>query len=85
MPATAGQPQMPAMLRFYFAHERAILGGLMVVLFLIAWEGLERGWWARLLHPLLGASAQRRQLKPIFISSPTLVAQAAFRMFFVTG
>ena len=68
MPATAGQPQMPAVLRFYFAHERAILGGLMVVLFLIAWEGLERGWWARLLHPLLGASAERWQLKPIFIS-----------------
>ena len=57
----------------------------MVVLFLVAWEGLERGWWARLLHPLLGASAERWQLKPIFISSPTLVAQAAFRMFFVTG
>ena len=76
---------MPAILRFYVAHERAILGGLMVVLFLIAWEGLERGWWARLLHPLLGASAERWQLKPIFISSPTLVAQAAFRMFFVTG
>ena len=46
---------MPAILRFYVAHERAILGALMVVLFLVAWEGLERGWWARLLHPLLGA------------------------------
>jgi NitT/TauT family transport system permease protein len=57
----------------------------MVILFLIAWEGLERGWWARLLHPLLGASAERWQLKPIFISSPTLVAAAAYRMFFVTG
>jgi NitT/TauT family transport system permease protein len=56
-----------------------------VILFLVAWEGLERGWWARLLHPLLGASAERWQLKPIFISSPTLVAAAAYRMFFVTG
>ncbi len=34
---------------------------------------------------VLGASAERWQLKPIFISSPTLVAQAAWRMFFVTG
>jgi NitT/TauT family transport system permease protein len=70
---------------FYQAHERAILGGAMVVLFLLAWEGLERGWWAELLRPILGASAERFQLKPIFISSPTLVAQTAFRMFFVTG
>ena len=76
---------VPAAVRFYVAHERAILGALMVVLFLVAWEGLERGWWARLLHPLLGASAERWQLKPIFISSPTLVAAAAYRMFFVTG
>jgi NitT/TauT family transport system permease protein len=57
----------------------------MVILVLIAWEGFERGWWADLLHPLLGSSAERFRLKPIFISSPTLVAKAAFRMFFVTG
>src|SRR4249919_1977607 len=76
---------VPAAVRFYVAQERAILGALMVILFLVAWEGLERGWWARLLHPLLGASAERWQLKPIFISSPTLVAAAAYRMFFVTG
>src|SRR5262249_57117968 len=71
--------------QLYFAYERAILGALMVLLFLVAWEGLERGWWAHLLHPLLGAPAERLQLKPIFISSPTLVAAAAWRMFFVTG
>src|SRR5262245_35341880 len=76
---------MRAERNFYLAHERAILGGLMVVLFLVAWEGFERGWWAQALQPLLGASAARFQLKPIFISSPTLVAQAAWRMFFVTG
>ena len=63
---------------FYLAHERAILGTLMVLLFLIAWEGFERGWWADLLRPLLGASADRWQLKPIFISSPTLVARRPF-------
>jgi ABC-type nitrate/sulfonate/bicarbonate transport system permease component len=70
---------------FYLTHERAILGGVMVLLFLIAWEGLARGWWAEVLEPMLGASAERLRLKPIFISSPTLVAHAAFRMAFVTG
>jgi ABC-type nitrate/sulfonate/bicarbonate transport system permease component len=71
--------------RLYLTNERVVLGTLVVLLFLLAWEGLERGWWADLLRPLLGASAERWQLKPIFISSPTLVAQAAWRMFFVTG
>src|SRR2546430_7216139 len=85
MRAANGELQMPAALRWYLAHERAILGTLVVMLFLIGWEGLERGWWAEALRPLLGASAERLQLKPIFISSPTLVAATAFRMFFVTG
>jgi ABC-type nitrate/sulfonate/bicarbonate transport system permease component len=83
--AASSKTQMPAAVRFYLAHERAILGTLMVLLVLIAWEGLERGWWADALRPLLGDSAERFQLKPIFISSPTLVAAAAFRMFFITG
>jgi len=77
--------QTSAAVRLYFAHERAILGTLMVLLVLLAWEGLERGWWADALRPLLGDSAERFKLKPIFISSPTLIAAAAFRMFFVTG
>lgn len=85
MRAASGELQMPATLRWYLAHERAILGTLVVMLFLIGWEGLERGWWADALRPLLGASAERLRLKPIFISSPTLIAAAAFRMFFVTG
>src|SRR5262252_8914251 len=85
MRAANDELQMPAALRWYLAHERAILGTLVVMLFLIGWEGLERGWWADMLRPLLGASAERLQLKPIFISSPTLIAAAAFRMFFVTG
>jgi NitT/TauT family transport system permease protein len=76
---------MSARPNLYLRHERAILGALVVILFLLAWEGFERGWWAQALRPLLGAAAERWQLKPIFISSPTLVAQAAFRMFFVTG
>jgi NitT/TauT family transport system permease protein len=70
---------------FYLRHERAILGTMMVLLTLLAWEGLERGWWADALRPLLGEAAERLQLERIFISSPTLVATAAFRMFFVTG
>jgi ABC-type nitrate/sulfonate/bicarbonate transport system permease component len=70
---------------FYLRHERAILGAVMVLMALLAWEGLERGWWADALYPILGESAERLQLERIFISSPTLVASAAFRMFFVTG
>ena len=38
---------------FYLRHERAILGTFMVLMALLAWEGLERGWWADALHPLL--------------------------------
>src|SRR5438552_9220049 len=74
-----------ALVRTYFAHERIILGSCMAIFVLLAWEGLERGWWASLFQPLLGNSAERLRLKPIFISSPTLVAKAAFRMYFVTG
>ena len=73
------------MRRFYLAHERAILGAAGVVLFLILWEGFERGWWVTPLQPLLGPQAMRFQLKPIFISSPTRIARMAFDMFFVTG
>ena len=36
--------QMPAALRWYLVHERVILGTLVVMVFLIGWEGLERGW-----------------------------------------
>jgi ABC-type nitrate/sulfonate/bicarbonate transport system permease component len=71
--------------RFYLVNERVILGGVMLIVVMLAWEGLERGWWASLLEPVAGASAERLRLKPIFISSPTLVLQAAYRMFFVTG
>jgi ABC-type nitrate/sulfonate/bicarbonate transport system permease component len=77
--------QMSPAARFYLINERVILGGVMLIVVLLAWEGLERGWWASLLEPVAGASAERLRLKPIFISSPTLVLQAAFHMFFVTG
>ena len=77
--------QMSPVARFYLINERVILGGFMLIVVLLAWEGLERGWWASLLEPVAGASAERLRLKPIFISSPTLVLQAAYRIFFVTG
>jgi NitT/TauT family transport system permease protein len=70
---------------FYSRHERAILGVGAIVLFLAFWEGLERGWWSDLLQPVIGAEAERWRIKPIFISSPALITQAAYRMFFVTG
>jgi NitT/TauT family transport system permease protein len=69
----------------YLRHERAILGVCAVSLFLLFWEGLERGWWSDLLQPLIGAAAERWRIRPIFISSPSLIAEAAYRMFFVTG
>jgi ABC-type nitrate/sulfonate/bicarbonate transport system permease component len=74
-----------APMRLYLEHERAILGALGVILFLMLWEGFERGWWAELLQPLLGPQAMRLQVKPIFFSSPTRIAETAFGMFFVTG
>lgn len=73
------------LLRFYFAHERLLLGVLVVFLFLVAWEGLGRGWWADLLAPLLGKSAEALRLKPILISSPSAVAKAVYTLYFVTG
>jgi ABC-type nitrate/sulfonate/bicarbonate transport system permease component len=70
---------------FYSRYERAILGVGAIALFLAFWEGLERGWWSDLLQPVIGAEAERWRIKPIFISSPVLIVQAAYRMFFVTG
>jgi NitT/TauT family transport system permease protein len=80
-----GQAASPRLGRFYVENERAILGVLVVVLFLVFWEGLSRAWWAEALRPLLGAAADRWTIKPIFISSPTRIAEAAYRMFLVTG
>jgi NitT/TauT family transport system permease protein len=71
--------------RLYAEHERAILGVFVIVLFLLFWEGLERGWWADLLRPWIGAAADHWMVKPIFISSPSRIAETAWRMYFVTG
>ena len=71
--------------RLYLVHERLILGLTMVLVVLLAWEGLGRGWWADLLAPLIGSSAEVLRLKPIFVSTPSAVAGAGFRLYFVTG
>ena len=70
---------------FYRRNERLILGLAMIALFLIFWEGLSRGWWADLLRPLIGSSADKLKIKHIFVSSPTAVAVAAWRLYVVTG
>jgi ABC-type nitrate/sulfonate/bicarbonate transport system permease component len=70
------------------AHDRAervILGASAMILVLVFWEGLSRGWWADLLTPLLGASAEVWRIKPIFLSSPSAIAVTFYRVFVVTG
>jgi len=71
--------------RLYLAHERAILGLAALLVVLIVWEGLGRGWWADLLTPLLGRSAEALRLKPIFVSSPSAVAASAWSLFVTKG
>lgn len=73
------------LLRFYLAHERAILGVAALLAVLAFWEGLGRGWWADLLGPLLGRGADVLRLKPIFISSPSAVAASAWSLFVTSG
>jgi NitT/TauT family transport system permease protein len=75
----------PPIVRSYLAHERAILGVAALLAVLLAWEGLGRGWWADLLSPLLGHGAETLRLKPIFVSSPSAVAAAAWSLFWVSG
>ncbi|MBZ5584166.1 MAG: ABC transporter permease [Acidobacteriia bacterium] len=75
----------PRLARWYVDHERAVLGTLVTVLFLVFWEGLSQGWWADALRPLVGPAADRLLIRPIFISSPMRIAAEAWRMFFITG
>ncbi|MDQ0304953.1 ABC transporter permease [Ancylobacter polymorphus] len=69
----------------YLACERGILGALAMAVFLVAWEGLARGWWADLLQPALGTAANVLRIRPIFLASPSAIAEMAFQMYFVTG
>lgn len=71
--------------RWYVDHERAVLGVIVVVLFLLLWEGLSQGWWADALRPFIGPAARPLLIPPIFISSPSRIAREAWQMFFVTG
>jgi NitT/TauT family transport system permease protein len=73
--------QASLLLRLYLSRERAILGTIAVVAFLAFWEGLTRGWWAELLEPVLGGAAARWRISPIFLSSPTAIAQTGIRLF----
>lgn len=75
----------PQLVRWYAEHERAVLGGAMIVLFLLFWEGLSQGWWADALRPLIGHAADRLLVPPIFISSPSRIVAEAWRMFVTTG
>jgi NitT/TauT family transport system permease protein len=69
----------------YIVSERGLFGALSIVLFLVAWEGLSRGWWANLLHPLLGNAADSLRIRPIFLAAPTRIAEIAYQLYFVTG
>lgn len=70
---------------FYLDHEQAILGGLSVLVVLILWQGFAHGWWRSLLAPVIGNAADRLAIKPLFISSPSGIAEAFWHMAFVDG
>ena len=38
--------------RLYEDYEHLVLGSFAVILFLVFWEGLSRGYWAALLQPM---------------------------------
>lgn len=78
-------PLGDAVRRFYAEFERPILGVFAVSVFLLAWEGLARGWWADLAQPLLGESANALRIKPIFLASPSAIAATGFDVYFRTG
>lgn len=71
--ATKSPSGSSPLLRHYRRYEHAILGAAFVLLLLLFWEGLARGWWADLLQPLIGDAAKALRVRPIFISSPTRV------------
>src|SRR5262249_46786977 len=65
-------------------HEGALIGLAVLVMFLVLWEGLMRGWWADLLSPLIGDAAEKLRVRRIFISAPSLVAVEAWQLYFLT-
>jgi ABC-type nitrate/sulfonate/bicarbonate transport system permease component len=80
----SARQQRSHLARAYLDHEPVVLGGTAVLLFLVFWEGLSRGWWADLALSL-GGSAEFLRIRPIFISSPTRVVSTFWDMAFTTG
>jgi ABC-type nitrate/sulfonate/bicarbonate transport system permease component len=70
---------------FYLTFERGILGAIAVILFLLAWEGLARGWWSDLLHPIIGSAADALKIRPIFLASPSAIVATGYQLYFVSG
>jgi NitT/TauT family transport system permease protein len=58
------QPRGMSLARLYLAHERLVIGGGTLVAFLILWESLGRSGL----------------VDPLFVSSPTRVAQAGWQL-----
>ena len=66
-------------------NEAQLIGLAVLCALLLMWEGLMRGWWADLLSPLIGASADKLRIRRIFISAPSLVAAQAWHLYIETG
>jgi NitT/TauT family transport system permease protein len=82
---SGGMPIRARLRAFYLAFERGILGAVAIILFLLAWEGLARGWWADLLHPVIGSAADALKVKPIFLASPSAIVATGYQLYFVSG
>jgi ABC-type nitrate/sulfonate/bicarbonate transport system permease component len=63
-----------ALYKFYLNQERKILGTGAVILFLALWEFMGGAWSAYNPIPVL-------RVNPMFMSAPSLVAQAAYGLF----
>ncbi|MGV6874723.1 ABC transporter permease [Pseudochelatococcus sp. B33] len=69
----------------YFSLERGILGGLAIIVFLLLWEGISRGWWAAILQPFIGDAADILRIRPIFLPAPSVILSLGWELYFVTG
>jgi NitT/TauT family transport system permease protein len=60
--------------KFFLIHEQKILGSVAVMLFLATWEFMGGAWSAYNPIPFL-------RINPMFMSAPSLIAQAAYGLF----
>src|ERR1044071_8466999 len=60
--------------KFYLNQEQKILGATAVIIFLLLWEFMGGAWSAYNPIPFL-------RVNPMFMSAPSLIAQAAFGLF----